>query len=64
MSALLSTLENELKNTELLGLKYSPEWGKFFDSDEEITTPRGTLEFKQIRAVYEAYKAYLTHLNK
>jgi len=39
------------------------EWNEFFDSDEEIETPRGTEEFKQIQAVYEAYKAYLTFLN-
>jgi hypothetical protein len=40
------------------------DWDKFFDSDEEIETPRNTPEFKQIQAVYEAYKAYLTFLTK
>ena len=40
------------------------EWDKFFESDEIITTKRGTDEFKQIQAVYEAYKSYLTFLNK
>ena len=39
------------------------DWDKFFASDEIITTPRNTHEFKQIRAVYESYKAYLTILN-
>ena len=38
------------------------DWDSFFASDEVITTPRNTDEFKQIRAVYESYKAYLTHL--
>ena len=35
------------------------EWDKFFDSTDEIKTKRGTYEFKQIEAVYNAYKAYL-----
>ena len=39
------------------------DWDIFFASDEIITTPRNTQEFKQIRAVYESYKAYLTVLN-
>ena len=39
------------------------DWDKFFNSDEVITTERGTKEFKQIQAVYEAYKAYLTFLD-
>ena len=39
------------------------EWDKFFSSDEKLTTERNTPEFKQIEAVYLAYKAYLTHLN-
>ena len=38
------------------------DWDSFFASDEVITTPRNTDEFKQIMAVYESYKAYLTHL--
>jgi hypothetical protein len=38
-------------------------WDKFFASDEVILTPRGTQEFKQIEAVYLAYKAYLQHIN-
>jgi hypothetical protein len=40
------------------------DWDKFFASDEVITTERNTHEFKQIQAVYEAYKAYLNFLNK
>ena len=40
------------------------DWDKFFASDEVITTERNTPEFKQIQAVYEAYKAYLNFLNK
>ena len=40
------------------------DWDKFFASDEVITTERNTSEFKQIQAVYEAYKAYLNFLNK
>jgi hypothetical protein len=35
------------------------DWDAFFKSDEVISTERNTQEFKQIRAVYEAYKAYL-----
>ncbi|MDQ5928841.1 MAG: hypothetical protein QG594_619, partial [Bacteroidota bacterium] len=31
---------------------------------EEFDTKRGTEEFKQIEAVYLAYKAYYLHLNK
>ena len=38
------------------------EWDKFFKSDKEITTKRNTQEFKQIHAVYQAYKAYLKAL--
>ena len=37
-------------------------WDLFFASDEVYSTQRGTEEFKQIQAVYEAYKAYLTFL--
>ena len=40
------------------------EWDLFFESDEIYETKRNTDEFKQIEAVYLAYKAYLTHLNK
>ncbi len=38
------------------------EWDLFFASDEIYETDRNTEEFKQIEAVYLAYKAYLTHL--
>ena len=31
---------------------------------EEYSTARNTEDFKQIEAVYFAYKAYLTHLTK
>ena len=40
------------------------EWDIFFASDKVIHTKRNTNEFKQIQAVYEAYKSYLTFLNK
>lgn len=40
------------------------DWDKFFASDEVITTERNTDEFKQIEAVYNAYKAYILTLNK
>ena len=40
------------------------EWDVFFNSTEEYSTKRSTEEFKQIEAVYNAYKAYLTILNK
>jgi len=40
------------------------EWDKFFASDSEFETPRGTPEFRQIQAVYNGYKAYLTTLNE
>lgn len=39
------------------------EWDLFFSSDEVISTKRGTQEFKQIQAVFEAYKAYFNILN-
>lgn len=39
------------------------EWDIFFASDEVIETKRGTKEFKQIEAVYNACKAYLQTLN-
>ena len=35
------------------------EWDIFFASDNIIQTDRNTEEFKQIQAVYNAYKAYL-----
>ncbi len=38
------------------------EWDAFFASDKELSTKRNTPEFKQIEAVYLAYKSYLTHL--
>jgi len=37
-------------------------WDLFFESSEEFETKRNTEEFKQIQAVYLAYKAYLTYL--
>ncbi len=39
------------------------EWDKFFASDAVITTQRDTQEFKQIHAIFNAYKAYLETLN-
>ena len=38
------------------------DWEIFFNSNKEIQTKRGTDEFKQIQAVFEAYKAYLNFL--
>jgi len=38
------------------------EWDLFFESEEIYETKRDTEDFKQIQAVYLAYKAYLTHL--
>jgi hypothetical protein len=40
------------------------DWDIFFASDDVISTPRNTPKFKQIEAVYNAYKAYLQTLNK
>jgi len=40
------------------------EWDVFFKSDKELSTKRGTDDFKQIEAVYSACKSYLTHLSK
>ena len=40
------------------------EWDEFFASDKEFDTKRGTSDFKQIQAVYNAYRAYLTPLNE
>jgi len=39
------------------------DWDNFFDSDEVIETQRGTEDFLQIHAMYDAYKAYLNRLN-
>ena len=39
------------------------EWDLFFNSEDELETNRDTKEFKQIQAVFEAYKAYLNFLN-
>jgi hypothetical protein len=39
------------------------EWDVFFASDKVLSTERNTDEFRQIEAVYNAYKAYLTTLN-
>ena len=38
------------------------EWDDFFESTEVLTTDRDTPEFRQIQAVCEGYKAYLTFL--
>jgi hypothetical protein len=35
------------------------DWEAWFDSDKTYSTPRGTEEFKKIRACFEAAKAYL-----
>ena len=43
-------------------VKSIEEWDSFFNSDETYSTKRNTEDFKQIQAVYLAYKAYLTHL--
>ena len=40
------------------------EWDLFFNSDKIYSTERNTEDFKQIEAVFNAYKAYLTILNK
>jgi Pentapeptide repeats (8 copies) len=40
------------------------QWDIFFENKEVYSTERNTEDFKQIQAVYEAYKAYLTFLNK
>lgn len=39
------------------------EWDLFFNSSEIYDTQRGTEEFKQIQAVYNALKAYYITLN-
>jgi uncharacterized protein YjbI with pentapeptide repeats len=40
------------------------QWDLFFASDEILSTKRGTEDFKQIQAIYNACKAYLLTLNK
>ena len=40
------------------------EWDYFFSSNETFETSRDSEQFKQIEAVYLAYKAYYLHLNK
>ena len=42
--------------------KSIPEWDKWFSGSEEYETKRGTFEFRQIEAHYEAVKAYLLKL--
>jgi hypothetical protein len=44
-------------------VKSIEEWDIFFNSDEVYLTERNTQDFKQIRAVFESYKAYLNVLN-
>ena len=39
------------------------EWDEFFASNEEFETKRGTKEFIQIQANYEAMKAYINFIN-
>jgi len=39
------------------------EWEDFFKSEEEFETKRNTEGFKQIQAVFEAYKSYINFLN-
>ena len=57
-----SVIGNEIK----IGCKEKTieEWDTFFASEEVYLTERNTDDFKQIQATYEAYKAYLTFLNK
>ncbi len=45
-------------------VKTIEEWDVFFASKKVYSTKRNTEDFKQIQATYEAYKAYLTFLNK
>ena len=40
------------------------EWDLWFKSNEEYSTTRGTDEFKQIEAIYNALKSYYLTLNK
>jgi hypothetical protein len=40
------------------------DWQVFFDSDLVFDTPRGTEDFKQIQAIFQSYKAYISFLNK
>jgi len=40
------------------------EWDLFFESEETLSTQRGTDDFKQIEAIYLACKAYLTKLSE
>jgi Pentapeptide repeats (8 copies) len=39
------------------------DWQIFFDSDVVYETPRDTEDFKQIQAIFESYKAYISFLN-
>ena len=43
-------------------IKTIQEWDCFFESEGIYSTERKTQEFKQIQAVFLAYKSYLTHL--
>ena len=40
------------------------EWDIWFNSNDEYSTSRGTEEFKQIEAIYNALKYYYLTLNK
>ena len=40
------------------------QWDLWFDSEEEYSISRGTEEFKQIEAIYNALKYYYLTLNK
>ncbi|MGE9191049.1 hypothetical protein, partial [Escherichia coli] len=54
-----------LKNDEIfIGCKSKSinQWDEFFNSNETYSTQRGTNDFKQIQACYEAVKAYKNFL--
>ena len=55
-----------VNNKIIIGCKEKTieEWDLFFASDKVYETKRNTEDFKQIQAVYESYKAYLTFLKK
>ena len=53
-------------NIIIIGCKQKTieEWDIWFNSNDEYSTSRGTEEFKQIEAIYNALKSYYLTLNK
>ncbi len=58
------TIENIDINSIIIEIgcksKTIKEWDTWFNSQDEYSTKRDTLQFKQIHGMYKAYRSYLT----